>query len=380
MMKKICLLLAVLPVLTSAQDNTFGSSTTFFIGSQATFFTQGNTNFEGILVNNGQIVSEGGLASPNDLPVGDLEFVGDEGRTVSGTNLIIEDFIVNTGGNIILNASSITVQNNLNLTSGKVIADDPNDLFVLGNIVTSRQGYVEGYLGARKNNAEITFPMGIDDNLNFITFSGADSGNDLLVLIQKPNPIQLIPGEDIQGLADEVEWVVSTDASTADVNVSVNFSGVDLENLPNGQSIRSEKYAPSLELFQEGDSAYQSLTISSLENLDNENFPTSGTIVTSDVVTLSQMVSSFVIGSTPIQLKPAFYVPNAFAPEGEFEENRQWRFYYTGAEITRYSLEIFDSFNTRVHSVGESGSDLDISTIGWDGILPSGQQAPEGIY
>jgi hypothetical protein len=43
-------------------------------------------------------------------------------------------------------------------------------------------------------------------------------------------------------------------------------------------------------------------------------------------------------------------------------------------------MSVYNSLNQQVYSLSQSGTDLDLSLFGWDGVLPSGQNAPSGVY
>jgi hypothetical protein len=179
-----------------------------------------------------------------------------------------------------------------------------------------------------------------------------------------------------------VEWIVEALEDSVEVTVSVTFSGVDLQNLSNGEFIRANAYQPTLQLFDEADTLFRALTTLSVSGTDAD-IPSRGVIETSDVITINNVPKRFAIGFSPVQTGPTYFVPNAFAPDGVLEENRVFRAYYTGppgTEILSVRFSIFNSFNKEVHNFSASGGAVDLTQSAWDGKLPGGQEAPEGVY
>ena len=43
-------------------------------------------------------------------------------------------------------------------------------------------------------------------------------------------------------------------------------------------------------------------------------------------------------------------------------------------------MRVFDSFNKEVYLFSQAGDDVDLSLMGWDGTMPSGVGAPNGVY
>lgn len=364
-----------------AQNITFGGMTTFKLGASTSFFAGGNTTFNGTINNEGTIISYNDLDFVNNITVGNLRFVGINDQNLLGDSIVASNIEVDKVGDLILLTNQVIVEGNLDVTMGVIQAEEEDDLLVTGSSASSGGvGYVEGKLVGLTTNQPVTFPMGVNGSPNFITLTNADPGIVLRVEIQVPDTGTLYKDEETIVISDEVEWVITSLGDSTQVQISVNFSGVDLTDFPIEDDIQADLKEPAIVMFFEEDTLHHPLTTTEVSNLDTRDRPSSGTIVTSDMITISSDPKRFAVAWIPVVDGPEFFVPNSFAPDAFYEENRVFRPFFVGAELTSISFRVFDALNKEVYSFNQSGENLDISLIGWDGDLPSGQQAEAGVY
>ena len=105
-----------------------------------------------------------------------------------------------------------------------------------------------------------------------------------------------------------------------------------------------------------------------------------GLIETTETVTIRRQPLRIGIAKIPVLSGPVIYIPNSFAPEGQYEANRTFRPFFSGPEITRISIRIYNSSNIEVYRFENTGTNLDPALSGWDGVLNTGTDAPRGIY
>ncbi len=382
------------------QTLTFGESTTFVLGTSTSFSTntdatflgsftmgestaalEGHADFVGPLTSNGTIVSSGNLNFYKNPTIGSLRFVGTGDQTLDAdTTLFVINMEVNKTGNVVVMADSVRVSGNLDVTAGVIQTESLDDLIVTGESSDDGEGYVEGKLLGVSSEDPVTFPMGINGFTNYISFTSTKPGLTMIVDCVVPNPETLLPTEDMVGISDEVEWQVRTKRDSTSVLVTVNFSGLDLVNFSNGQSIRADAYAPALVVIQKGDTIYRALNSSEATPENTASTNTSGRIVSSSSVVINTDTTRINVAWLPFKVGAELFVPNAFSPKGFYEENRVFRPFFTGGEVKAVTMRVYNAYNDEVYRYTDSGMDLDLSLIGWDGTLGGGQPAEEGIY
>lgn len=363
------------------QNINFGNSTTFTIGGQTSFFAGGNTTFNGTLTNNGLIISNRDLDFVNNQIVGNLRFVGPTDQRITALNtLTVTNFELNKQGKLVLLTPQILVSGNMNLLSGVVQSDDITGLLVTGQSDNTGEGFVEGRLLGLTAGGPVTFPMGINGFKNYITFTNTTSGIVLLVDCRLPDPDSLLTTEEMVGIADEVEWAVRTVEGVIEASITVDFSGLDLVNFSNGQSIVANEYEPAIVVIQKGDTIHQALISTEASPRNSSTAATEGRVVSSSTVTIDTTVTRISVAWLPVVDQPYFFVPNAFSPNGTLEENRLFRPFFSGGEVTSVSIAVYNAYNKQIYAYAESGAELDLSLIGWDGNLSGGQQSEAGVY
>ncbi|WP_462248277.1 flagellar hook assembly protein FlgD [Ekhidna sp.] len=376
-MKRLLYFILLLPGALVAQNVTFGNQTTLYLGDGTKFFFGGNTTLNGTLNNTGTIVSYGNLDFVLNQDVGNIKFNGIDDQELRGTTLDVGDFIVDKQGTLTLLTEQVVVSGALETVSGVVEAEDEEDLLVSGSFEGAGSGYVEGKLIGISQGGPVTFPMGVNGSPNYVTVSNLEAGAIVSVECKIPDQNTLLPDEEMVGLSDEVEWILKVSGEATNAQVSVNFSGVDLNNFSNGESIRANLYTPAIAIFSEADTLYHALS-GSQNTVDP--FSSTGIITSDESILITNEGRRLAIALIPLVDVPRLYIPKAFAPNAMLEENRIFRPYFTGLAITSVSIAIYDSFNKQIFTVGENGTDLDLSLYSWDGTLNSGLEAPEGVY
>ncbi|MEM6737200.1 MAG: gliding motility-associated C-terminal domain-containing protein [Bacteroidota bacterium] len=367
-------------VLVGAQSLTFAENTTFSLGASASFTAKGEINFVGALQNNGTIISNSDLNFFDNKTVGNLKFVGLTDQFITGDTLFVTDMKVDKTGNIEMETDRIFVSGNLDVTSGVVHTDDIDDLIVTGWCSEDGTGYVEGKLVGLSAGDPVAFPMGVNGFKNYITFSDTKPGVRIIVDCLAPDSATLLPTEDMVGIVDEVEWQVRTVADSTLATMTVNFSGLDFINFSNGQPIRANAFIPALVVLQKGNPVYQILESAEATPENMGSTETSGRIVSTSSVLIDTSITRVNVAWLPVVDGPEFFVPNVFSPNGFYEENRLFRPFFAGGEVTSVSIAIYNAYNDDVYRYSKSGIDLDLSSIGWDGKLRGGRPAEEGVY
>lgn len=379
-MKKVLLLsYFILWTLVLEAQIIFNDSTIFSLGSSASFTSGGDANFKGSLINNGTIVSYQNLNFYENRNVGSLKFVGAGDQEIIGDTLFVTDLEINKTGNVKVLTAQVFVSGNLNVISGVIQTDDIDDLIVTGQSSEEGDGYVEGKLVGLSSGSPVSFPMGVNGFRNSLTFSNTQAGTRLIVNCLVPDPAELLPSDEMVGIADEVEWQVRAADGNTQAVVTANFSGLDFINFSNGESIRADGYAPALVIIQKKDTIYSILN-SSEATPDAASTETSGRVVSTTAIDLDTTITRINVAWLPFKDKAVVYIPNVFSPEGIYEENRVFRPFFAGGEVTGVTMAVYNAYNSEVYRYSESGADLDLSLMGWDGKLKGGQPAEEGVY
>lgn len=359
-----------------AQSITLGESTTLHLGDGTIFFFGGNTTINGSLNNSGTIVSYSDLDFVTNRDVGNLKFTGIDDQELNGDTLDVGDLVVDKQGKLILLTNQVNVSGELRMENG-VIEADAEDIIVSGSTMGSGTGFVEGKLFGRSSGSPITFPMGVNGAPNYVTISNLPDGTILSVECKQPNSdsLSLFRDENTLGISDEVEWVIKlSGVDSLNAQVVFNYSGVTLTN---DQNIRARSVRPGLVLFSKTDTLFREVDATNSNISDDQS---QGIISSNSNVIITREGRKFAIALIPSIDEPRLFVPNAFSPTATIEENRIFRAYFAGAVVKEISIRVYDSFNKEVYSLSDSGDDLDLSTYGWNGVLNSGLDAPEGVY
>lgn len=382
-------------VILMAQGTNLGANATLWVGGEASFSFGGNTTLNGVITNNGEIISYSDLDFVANRDAGSLRFLGMGDQNLSGDTLDVMDIVVMKTGDskVVLLTDQVVVSGELNVESGVIQADDELDLVVQGSSTDGGNGFVEGKLvglTSTSSDQKVTFPMGLNGFTNYLTLTtvGTSSSSTIVrVECQVPDPTILNPEEEIQEISDEVEWVLTTlDGGSVDVKFRIDFSGVDLSGTTYGESILADKYEAALLALVPGDSLFRVLAYEPvLEDPSVVGIPESGGIISSSTVTLSDQPVRLTVGLIPVVADGVieFFVPKVFAPNAIFEQNRIFRPFFLGEKVTDLSMTVYNNLNAEVYSISLSDTELgiDLSLLGWDGRLPStGQLAPAGVY
>lgn len=378
------LLLFIASTEVLSQTINLGGNATLWLGNQASFYFGGNTTLNGTVTNSGEIISFSDLDFVANRSVGSLRFVGTGDQNLLGDTLDVSNMVVDKTGNsnVILQTDRVVVSGTLDVTNGVVQAEDELDLLVSGSSDGNGQGFVEGKLVGLSTGQAVTFPMGINGSPNYLTLSGTTAGSVFRVEIADPDFTGVRTEPDIQAISEEVEWVITSIGNGSDGQLTVDFSGVNL-NTQNIELINADVYQPAVLALVDGDSLYRVLISAEDPAL---NFraadlpPTTGTITLETSIAISEQPIRLALGWIPVVDDIEFFVPNSFAPAGNELANQTFRPFLSGDIITTVSISVFNSLNQEVYSVSQSGDNLDLSLFGWDGTLPSGQQAQSGVF
>lgn len=363
----------------NAQTFTLGGDASLFMGSEGAFFFGGNTTLNGRINNQGTFVSFSDINFVNNTEVGSIKFNGTGNQRLTGEGLNFTNFVIEKEGALQLNGSRMLISGVFSALSGEFQVSEDQELVFAGANLGDGEGYVKGRAIGLSAGTPMIFPMGIDGFPNYITLGGVEQGRIVNVRIAQPDPSALLPDEDIVGIAHQMEWVVNPEGEAVEATITVDFSGIDLENFTNGQEIRSEKYEPALVLFSREDTLYHTVPGFFVEGSDPQ-ISTFGVYESAQTVRLSPEGERLAIALIPVIIRPHFFVPNSFAPYGTLDENRVFRPYFSGEVLTSAYMRVFDSFNKEVYIFDQSGDNIDLSLMGWNGTLPLGLEAPNGTY
>jgi len=362
-----------------SQSIILGDDATFILGDQATFYAGGNTTLSGSFDNQGTIISYSDLDVKGNTRMNGLRFVGPDDQVLRGDDTLrVKNLTLEKTGDLNLEVTRLIVEDNLDLITGVLGAGADTTLLVSGNITGgSNDGFIEGKLIHLTKSDEVFFPLGINGFYNALTLTGVPGNTVIVVEVRVPDPAQLLPTEDMVGIADEVEWAITAMGEPFEVRASAIFNGIDLTQFSNGQEIRADGYAPSLVKYGINDTIYVDLGLQDPQNIEDR---TSGTVDSESTFFISEEPTLISVALIPLLLEPEFYVPNAFSPTGTIEENRIFRPYFAGGSISFFSIQIWDKFQKDMYSFSETGVGLNLSGLGWDGRLSNGEIADEGVY
>ena len=366
--------------MSQSQTISLGERSLLSMGSNSSFFVGGNTQFKGELKNEGTIIGYGDLDFVDNTDIGRLILRSETDQEIRGGSLAIDEVEVNSSAVILIDVDTIRVEGNFDVVDGVIQTTETSSIVVKG-IFNPGGGLIEGTIIGYTKDQPITFPMGVGGFANYISLGNTVSDLPLIVTCQVPPDLsQLLPTEEMIGIADEVEWIIQTQTDSTEALISVDYSGLDFLNFSNGRFINADVYEPALVVFQNGDTIYQALASLEATPRNIPSSETSGRIVSSTPIMIGPEPTKIAIAWIPVVDDPEFFVPNAFSPSAFEEENRVFRPFFSGGEVSSISMAIYDSFNKNIFSYTDSGEDLDLSSIGWDGKAKNGQNAVEGVY
>lgn len=369
----------LLSQVVNAQSFTLGGDAKLFLGSEGKFFFGGNTQLNGGINNQGTFVSFSDMNFGANTDGGNIKFTGTADQTLTGEEVSFGDFTVDKEGQLRLNGNRMFISGMFNATRGSFNVRRDQQLVFSGSTFADGDGFVVGRVLGRASGAPLIFPMGINGFRNYLTLEGVAQGNIVSVEIEEPDQATLLPDKDIVGIAHQMEWVVTPEADGVEAIISVDFSGIDLQNFTNGQEIRSEKYEPALVLFSREDTLFHTVPGFFIDGSEPQA-SSFGIYQSAQPIRISQEGERLAMALVPIIIRPHFFVPNSFAPNGTLDENRIFRPFFSGEKLTSVYMRVFDSFNKEVYIFDQSGDNVDLSLMGWDGTLPTGLEAPNGTY
>ncbi len=379
--KRFILTLCMASWLSTTQAQVFylGESTGLYLGEELSFFIGGNFEANGTLENEGLLELFSDINFVQNTHGGNLTLMGDTDQNMIGQDLTAGLLTVRKSGAVYLESNQLSAES-LDLQSGIFHSDAEHQLYVSnGQSVFggSSNAFVSGSLTLESASSEpLRFPMGIGGEFyEELSLSDVPIGSRINVLVQQPDQDLLIPGDSLIGLADEVEWVISQTTPTRFTSgVEIMFEGVDLENFPHRNEIRAEDYAIVIAKLKQDTLLYSPLGYATLTNSDDVSF---GTIITDYPLEIAGNPIFLALGVRPAADGPKFFVPNAFAPQGDFHKNRLFRPFLEGYDVYSVEIRVWNRFNKEVYRI--SMDDPDLSELGWDG-THNGFDEPEGIY
>ncbi len=360
---------------TYAQALYVPEGSTVYVGNNASLYTGGNTLLQGHWANYGKVKFNASVNFMTNTKTGSIELGGNNDSYITGGQIEVDKIDINTSGSVTLNADSTTITQQLLLTSGNLRVDKRTK--VLSNSIEggSEQSFIEGNLHIQNNTwADLFFPIGTNGMYQPVTLHNVPEGlASIEALI--PDPKTLVPGDSLIGLADEMAWKVSFfGKEKLKSKVTIQPTGIDLNDFPVSNPIRSNKYVPTIATLSDN------ATFKSLEAGagSDETITAPTRLVSSQNITLDNTSTLLAIGVAPITDHLQFYVPTVFTPNGSLPENKVFRAFLRGSMIFNAQLTIWDKFNSVVFS--QSVDNTKLENTGWHGRYSNGADAPEGIY
>jgi len=361
------------------QSITLQGNATFWLGGKATFYAGANAAFEGRFTNNGTIISNRDLDVKGNSRMAGLRFVGNNDQVLKADDTLrVKSLTMSKELALNLDMDRLIVEDSLEIISGVLGAGSDTTLLVSGEIIGgSDDGFIEGKVVHLAKTDQVSFPLGLNGFYNAITIDNVPENTVIVVEARLPDPDRLKPTDEMVGISDEVEWVITTPGDPIEIQASAIFNGIDLVEFSNGQPIRAQGYSPTLVKFGSQDTAYIDLGIQRLVDTDSLTF---GNIVSNQTFQISERPTYLGIALIPRLASPIFFIPNAFSPNSSFSENRVFQPFFAGKEVSFISLKVWDKFQRNVHFFSDSGDDLDLSISSWDGTLSNGEIADVGVY
>lgn len=378
---KLILTLCVASWLSTSQAQVFylGESTGLYVGQELSFFIGGNVEANGTLENEGLLELYSDIDFVQNTNGGDLTLMGDADQNVIGQNLTAGLLTLKKSGVVHLQSNHLIAEA-LDLQSGIFNSDANHQLVVSnGQLVTggSSDAHVSGSLTLQSvSSGPLRFPLGIGgEYYEELTLSDIPSGSSINVLVQRPDAKRLIPGDSLIGLADEVEWIISRGNSVPFTSViGIIFEGVDLETFPHQNDIRADKYVVVIAKMKQDTLLYSPTGHAELTDTDEVSY---GTLLTESAIEIASDSIFLALGKRPAANGPYFFVPNAFAPNGDFNDNRRFRPFLEGYDVYSVDIRVWNRYNKEVYRI--SVDDPNLSEVGWDG-MHNGLDEPEGVY
>lgn len=371
----------LIPLLGYSQFH-IGDSTRLFLGQNTTLFAGGNATMSGKLTNGGTIVSNRDLNFVRNTSVGNLKFVGDIDQNLRGDTINTGSLELDKTGNLVLLTGQVRSIGQMSVTRGVIKSDNELDLIQIGTVDENGAGFVEGKMIGRLGNAPtFTFPMGLTSGntgfKNYLTLTANKPGTFIRVECRPADPTQLFPDSLINGIADEVEWLISVvGTDSVEATLMVDYSGLnslaDFKNF-----INADIHIPSIALFSRPDTLHHPLN--SLTQFDVTTTDPNGLIESNQRIWITNIPKRVSIALVPSAINPVFYIPNVFAPGATLQDNRTFRPFFAGVTIVSLEIVIRDSFNQIVfEDVFDPNTEI-LEDFGWDGLI-DGLEAPGGVY
>ncbi len=373
----IAIVLILFRLTVQSQTITFGDECGLYLTPNTDFYVGGDLTFNDTIINEGRIIAFSDIDFGNNQEVGNVKFVGTDDQEVTANDTIFtENFEIDKQNELILSVPRMIVKGSMDATQGVVQA--PEGTFqVTGTSMPDGLGFVEGPMfGFATNSGQVTFPVGVNNEPNYVTLLNVPPGTEFKVECRVPDPNSLLPDDEIAEIDPNFEWVISVfSGDSTSTELELDFSGINLQALT--PLINADRYDAGIVLYSPLDSLHH---VVNPVGTPPDEFVTAGIIQTSQAIGIGSTPIRFSIGLLPVADGPTFYVPNAFAPNGNFSQNRIFRPFFGGGIVTDVSIVVYDSFNREVYSFSDSGTDIDLTSIGWDGTLNSGLDAPAGVY
>jgi hypothetical protein len=349
---------------------------TLYVSPEAFLTAQSNAVFVGDFVNDGRFYSYGGVDFRSNEQVGYVSVKGNAEQLMMGETLQFSSLEIDKNGRLEVYASKAHIHDSLLLKSGILSVLNTDLVVTSGKVGNSGQSsFVEGLLQVvPSESGSLHFPVGVAEVYQGISLE-VGSQDTVKVEAMVPVSSEMIPGDSLIGVADQVVWIVShAGLGDLNANITLDYNNVDFENFPVSRPIRANNYAPVVVAYVPKKESYRSLRLGD----GSSTLAPSGRISSQNSIHIKDSSVLIAVGVTPIADGLNFYLPTVFTPGGGQQVNRKFRPFLVGTEVEQMTLIVWDKYNREVFR--QQVQDVSLVHIGWDGDYPDHTHAPQGVY
>ncbi len=393
-----------------AQTLYIQDSAVVFVGDSAIVNSTGSAENNGRIENNNQFIVDGDIQNQGDFfnlgnislsgdwvnsgmyngTMGGFTMTGDDMQRVFNNDLLISELIINSNDTVVLEGNMVEVEDLIDFRSGVLKTAGSNQLIIDNTadvrVPTPGSSYFEGRL-ILEGGSELTdapdetdtqfklFPLGANGRYAPITFSSIQENDfyQLAVTFITPNSRVPEPDSTLIGVSDESLYhveVVTPGIESALVEVGFVDENLDESSFTLINPINADIKSPVVAIATAPEGPFTTLGGDTL---------TFETIISEEELFLADGIDKYVA----VALAPRIpdhvdvFIPEAFSPVASDPINRALRVFGIGIREDNFRMVVFNRYNNVVYETTELN---EATSIGWDGRLKNGNDAPRGLY
>lgn len=373
----------------------FANSQNLFLQENAAIYVKEGADLQvgGNLENNGFIENLGTISLYSDLTnsnifntmIGKLSFNGDGVQRLISPTFDIDRLVIDGFSNeLLLESNTIRILNSVEFINGIIKPAESTEFIIESDaeaIGGNKGSYFDGSL-IQMGTGFRYYPIG---NNGFFTPISMDDIRGINVSMRvsssAPATIPVIPNEDdVIGVSNHAVWQISVEEGSVDsILLSLDFEGVDFENLTSQNEINADTRSPVVVQRSIDEEFFQTLGVSELSGWTDIS-DDAGSIIAEEYLKIPVSDTKFVaIGFAPILSEEGgVYIPTAFSPNAIDEDNKRFKVFGFKVVNEDFELRVYNRFNVLVY---EANDFLDANRVGWDGINQNnGNEEPSGLY